>query len=72
MANHTPPLANSGQKNREPASPPKQPVVLPPRDVILAAFTPRELDTLRSVCRDAENAQFALQTLNAGLARGGK
>jgi hypothetical protein len=49
----------------------KQPVVQPPRDVVLAAFTPRELETLRTVCRDSEN-ELGLRALNAGLARGGK
>ncbi len=52
-------------------APPVQPVVLPPRDVTLAAFTPRELDILRSVCRDSDN-ELGLRSLNAGLARGGK
>ena len=49
----------------------KQPVVLPPKDVTLAAFTPKELDTLRSVCRDSDN-ELALRALNAGLSRAGK
>ncbi len=54
----------------EPAAP-KQPVVLPPVDVVRAAFTPRELDTLKRVCRDADN-ELGLKALAAGLARGGK
>ena len=49
----------------------KQPVVLPPKDVVLAAFTPRELDTLRAVCRDSDN-ELGLRALNAALARGGR
>lgn len=62
-------MKHSAQKP-EPAAP-KQPVVLPPKDVVLAAFTPRELDTLRTVCRDADN-ELGLRALNAGLARAGK
>ncbi len=53
------------------AAPPKQPVVAPPRGVTLAAFTERELDTLRRVCRDSEN-ENGIRALNAALARGGK
>lgn len=58
-------------KKPEPASPPKQPVVQPPRDVVLAAFTAVELNTLRKVCRDADDENGA-RALNAALARGGK
>lgn len=47
---------------------PVQPVVQPPRDVVLAAFTPRELDTLRSICRDAEN-ELGTRFLKAALDR---
>lgn len=50
------------------AAPPKQPVVQPPRDTILAAFTPRELDTLRSICRDSEN-ELGTRFLKAALDR---
>ncbi len=53
------------------AAPPKQPVVVPPRDVTLAAFTSQELDTLRRVCRDSDN-ENGIRALNAALARGGK
>ncbi len=54
----------------EPAAPKTQ-VSLPPKDVVLAAFTPRELDTLRTVCRDSDN-ELGIRALNAALARGGK
>jgi hypothetical protein len=66
-----PELARSGRGASVPAPTPTQPVVQPPKDVVLAAFTPRELETLRSVCRDSEN-EMGLRALNAGLARGGK
>lgn len=56
-------------KPQKPAS--IQPVVQPPRDVVLAAFTPKELDVLRTVCRDSDN-ELGIRALNAGLARGGK
>lgn len=36
-----------------------------------AAFTPKELDTLRTVCRDSEN-ELGRRALEAGLARAGK
>lgn len=49
--------------------PPVQPVVQPPRDTVLAAFTPRELDLIRTVCRDSESEQ-ALRILNGAVARG--
>ncbi len=58
------------QQKPNPA-PPVQPVVQPSTDLTLAAFTRRELDILRSVCRDADN-ELGLRSLNAGLARGGK
>lgn len=50
---------------------PVQPVVQPPRDTILAAFTPRELDAIRTVCRDSDSEQ-AVRMLSAALARAGK
>lgn len=50
---------------------PKQPVVQPPKDVVMAAFTPRELDAMRTICRDSDN-ETATRTLNAALARAGK
>jgi len=55
----------------QPRPKPVQPVVVPPKDVVLAAFTPRELETLRAVLRDADN-EMGLKAFNAGLARGGK
>lgn len=58
-------------KKTEAAPPAKQPVVLPPKDTILAAFTPRELDAIRTVCRDSDSEQ-AVRILNAALARAGK
>lgn len=63
----------------EPAAP-KKPDAVPERvlriadpdhSLSLAAFTPRELDTLKRVCRDADN-ELGLKALAAGLARGGK
>jgi hypothetical protein len=60
----------SQQKNQRPA-PPIQPVVAPPRDVTLAAFTALELETLRKVCRDSDN-ENAPRALAAALARAGK
>jgi hypothetical protein len=59
----------SQQKNPKQASP-VQPVVQPPRDTVLAAFTPRELDTIRSICRDSDNENGA-RFLQAALARAG-
>ncbi len=50
---------------------PRQSVVMPPRDVTLAAFTSQELDTLRRVCRDSDN-ENGIRALNAALSRGGK
>lgn len=53
----------------EPAAP-KQAPVLSAFEASLshAAFTPRELDTLKRVCRDADN-ELGLKALAAGLAR---
>lgn len=50
---------------------PVQPVVQPPRDVILAAFTRRELDQIRGILRDSDS-ESAVRLLNAALARAGK
>lgn len=59
-------------KNQKPnPAPPVQPVVQPSTDLTPAAFTKRELDTLRTVCRDADN-ELGIRALNAALARGGK
>ena len=52
-------------------SAPVEPVVQPPKDVTLAAFTKRELDTVRKTCRDSDD-ETALRALNAALARGCK
>lgn len=56
---------------QQPKPEPKQPVVQPPRDTVLAAFTPRELETMRTVCRDSDN-ENAGRVLQAALARAGK
>lgn len=53
------------------AAAPKQPVVQPLKDVVLAAFTLRELDAMRTICRDSDN-ENASRVLNAALARAGK
>jgi hypothetical protein len=47
---------------------PVQPVVQPPKDTVLAAFTLRELDTIRSVCRDSDN-ENAIRFLQTALDR---
>lgn len=57
-------------KKPEPAAP-KQPVVQPSRDTVLAAFTPRELDQIRSILRDSDS-ENAIRILNGALARAGK
>lgn len=38
--------------------------------MILAAFTPREIDTLRSICRDSDN-ELGTRFLKAALDRAG-
>ena len=43
----------------------------PDHSLSLAAFTLRELDTLKRVCRDADN-ELGLKALAAGLARAEK
>lgn len=63
-------MSKSPQKP-EAAAAKVQPVVQAPVNVTLAAFTPRELDTLRTVCRDSDN-ELGIRALNAALARGGK
>jgi hypothetical protein len=57
--------------SKQPQPKPVQPVVQPPKDVTLAAFTKRELDTLRKTCRDSDD-ETAARALAAGLARAGK
>ena len=49
---------------------PIQPVVLPTVEHMTAQFTRRELDTIRSVCRDSDN-ENAIRFLQAALARAG-
>jgi hypothetical protein len=58
-------------KPAKPLPVPVQPVVQPPRDVVLAAFTKRELDAVRTVLRDSDS-EVALRHLTAALARAGK
>lgn len=58
------------QKNSKAAAP-VQPVVQPPRDVILAAFTRRELEQIRGILRDSDS-ESAVRLLNQALARAGK
>lgn len=51
---------------------PVQPVVLPSVEHVPALFTRRELDTLRSICRDSDNengARFLRAALDRAVAK---
>lgn len=55
----------------QPKPAPKQPVVQPPVSLVVAHFTPAELQSIRGILRDSDSER-AVRVLDGAVARGAK